>query len=67
LIHLPQGCAFGPRCAYLKQECLREGPSYLIEVEPGHFSRCPFSGDIEFACQFENRVKRDVSSAGMGV
>ena len=38
----------------------------LVEVEPGHFSSCLFAGDIDFICQFENRVTRQAAtSAGV--
>jgi oligopeptide transport system ATP-binding protein len=64
LINLPRGCSFSPRCAYAKPECLESQPP-LVEVEPGHFSSCFFGGDIDFICQFENRVTR--ASAPTGV
>jgi peptide/nickel transport system ATP-binding protein len=39
---VPSGCAFLPRCPVPKQEaCYREEEISLIEVEPGHFVRCP--------------------------
>lgn len=39
LIDLPDGCAFAPRCPHCQAAC-EEGPVPLIEVEPGHPSRC---------------------------
>jgi oligopeptide transport system ATP-binding protein len=57
LIHLPPGCAFHPRCSYARPECQLQVPP-LVDIEGGHLSSCLFSGDIDFVCQFENRVTR---------
>jgi oligopeptide/dipeptide ABC transporter ATP-binding protein len=37
--YLPEGCAFAPRCALATKEC-RAAPIPLLEVSPGHNSRC---------------------------
>jgi peptide/nickel transport system ATP-binding protein/oligopeptide transport system ATP-binding protein len=37
---LPSCCAFEPRCAIRIPACAREFPP-LVEVEPGHWARCP--------------------------
>lgn len=37
---LPPGCPFEARCAYRIQACAKELPP-LVEVELGHFARCP--------------------------
>ena len=37
---LPPGCAFEPRCGLRVPECARAFPA-LIEVEAGHWARCP--------------------------
>jgi len=37
---LPAGCAFEPRCGLRIAECARAFPP-LIEVESGHWARCP--------------------------
>ncbi len=37
---LPAGCAFEPRCGIRIEECARAFPP-LVEVEPGHWARCP--------------------------
>ena len=37
---LPPGCAFEPRCGMRVEACAREFPP-LVEVEPGHWARCP--------------------------
>jgi peptide/nickel transport system ATP-binding protein len=37
---LPPGCPFEPRCDYRIPECASALPP-LVEVEPGHFARCP--------------------------
>ncbi len=39
---VPQGCAFMPRCPVHKRDCCSQaGETELIEVESGHFVRCP--------------------------
>ena len=57
LIHLPAGCSFHPRCAYAKPECQAQIPP-LVDLGDGHHSACLFAGDLDFLCQFENRVTR---------
>jgi oligopeptide/dipeptide ABC transporter ATP-binding protein len=37
---LPRGCAFEPRCALRVAACAQAFPP-LLEVEPGHWARCP--------------------------
>ncbi len=37
----PTGCRFSPRCPIARPECSAQPPS-LLEVEPGHWVRCPF-------------------------
>ena len=37
---LPPGCAFEPRCGIRVEACERQFPP-LLEIEPGHFARCP--------------------------
>jgi peptide/nickel transport system ATP-binding protein len=39
--NFPPGCRFAPRCPVAKAECSKKIPK-LLEVEPGHFVRCPF-------------------------
>ena len=38
LLHLPEGCSFGPRCNQCNEKCSRN--QKLIEVAPGHLVRC---------------------------
>ncbi|WP_179033060.1 ABC transporter ATP-binding protein [Paenibacillus kribbensis] len=38
-LDMPKGCRFAPRCQFAKEICLAEAPE-LVEVEPGHKSRC---------------------------
>jgi peptide/nickel transport system ATP-binding protein len=35
----PEGCRFAARCPFVKTACRAEAPA-LIEVAPGHLSRC---------------------------
>jgi oligopeptide transport system ATP-binding protein len=65
LIHLPPGCPFSPRCAYAKPECQTRVPA-LTEIDREHYSACLFAGDVEFVCQFVNRVKREGADARTG-
>jgi len=37
--HLPQGCAFHPRCLDVIEAC-KNGDIPLFEIAPGHFCRC---------------------------
>lgn len=39
LNHLPEGCRFHPRCKYATEACKHTMPQ-LVEVGPGHYSRC---------------------------
>lgn len=38
---LPRGCPFGPRCKFVTETC-SEISMHLDQVEPGHWSACPF-------------------------
>lgn len=47
LISLPQGCAFQPRCPFVKEECSQRVPD-LAEKSPGHHAACILTGkDME--------------------
>ncbi len=37
--NLPQGCAFAPRCPYVKDDCKKEHVA-MKELSAGHFCRC---------------------------
>ena len=39
LCNLPEGCPFAPRCKFAQDVCRRELPP-LVEIEPGHVTRC---------------------------
>ena len=41
----PKGCRFAPRCPYAKDICLEEEPP-VVEVAPGHFSKCHFAEEL---------------------
>lgn len=43
---LPEGCSFGPRCAFCDKKC-EAGMPELVEVEPGHFVRCFYPGGVK--------------------
>ncbi len=45
LANPPKGCRFAPRCPYAKDICLEEEPP-VIEVAPGHFSKCHFAEEL---------------------
>ena len=38
-MHLPEGCAFSPRCPYATDLCMKKNPA-AVEIEPGHFVKC---------------------------
>ncbi len=46
LNHLPTGCRFHPRCKYATDACRATMPE-LVEVAPGHYSRCLLAGKGE--------------------
>ena len=39
-LHLPPGCAFGPRCPLVEPACLRAEPALVAVDVDGHQSRC---------------------------
>jgi len=39
LTHLPEGCAFAPRCAFAEDQCRRAYPPYE-EKQPAHWAAC---------------------------
>ena len=41
--HIPDGCAFHPRCPLAEEKCSRETPE-LLEIKPGHKVACHFVG-----------------------
>ncbi|MBT3269167.1 ABC transporter ATP-binding protein [Candidatus Poribacteria bacterium] len=43
--NLPPGCAFHPRCPYVRDECREEMPE-LLEIVPAHTSRCHLAGEL---------------------
>ena len=45
LLNPPEGCRFAPRCRYAYEAC-KHVPAFA-EVEPGHFSACHRSPEIE--------------------
>ncbi|MGH8274090.1 MAG: ABC transporter ATP-binding protein [Gammaproteobacteria bacterium] len=45
LAHLPPGCPFAARCAYVKDICRREMPP-LETVSPGHVRACFHGGEL---------------------
>jgi oligopeptide/dipeptide ABC transporter ATP-binding protein len=48
----PSGCRFDPRCGYARLTSNAAGPACaavvppLREIEPGHFVRCHYAGDL---------------------
>jgi len=45
LVALPNYCYYAERCPYKTERCLEEIPD-LIELEPGHYSRCLYAKEI---------------------
>lgn len=43
----PPGCKFHPRCPMRQALCRSEEPP-LRQIEPGHWARCHFAGQLEF-------------------
>ena len=46
LLHLPEGCAFAPRCFKCGAGCSAEVPG-LCEAVPGHFVRCIHATEVQ--------------------
>ena len=44
--NLPSGCHFSPRCSHGQERCKVEKMG-LVEIEPGHFSRCTRFANLE--------------------
>ncbi|MEM7539700.1 MAG: ABC transporter ATP-binding protein [Chloroflexota bacterium] len=44
----PSGCYFHPRCAYAKELCSQQEPTW-DEVSPGHFAKCHFAEELNLA------------------
>jgi len=47
LLNLPSGCRFHPRCPYAQEICSSEIPEF-IEVNPKHYAKCHFAGQLDF-------------------
>jgi oligopeptide/dipeptide ABC transporter ATP-binding protein len=45
LREIPHGCPFDPRCNLRIPECARALPP-LVEIEPGHWARCPIVNPV---------------------
>jgi peptide/nickel transport system ATP-binding protein len=46
LVHLPDGCPFGPRCSMARPDCTRVEPR-LRTIEVGHQAACHFAEELE--------------------
>ncbi len=44
-LDFPSGCKFHPRCPYQQDRCVGEEPE-LRSLEPDHWARCHFAGDL---------------------
>jgi peptide/nickel transport system ATP-binding protein len=50
-LHFPAGCKFHPRCPYNDAaKCTTEEPE-LREVQPGHWVRCHYAGQLDFSAK----------------
>ncbi len=54
LSHLPQGCAFKPRCKFRIPKCEEEPP--LLQVEPDHTSACWRADEVERLTMAEDQT-----------
>jgi peptide/nickel transport system ATP-binding protein len=48
----PSGCYFHPRCAYVKDICKTEEPTFG-EITPGHFVKCHRAGELTLSGALE--------------
>jgi oligopeptide transport system ATP-binding protein len=48
LVNVPSGCSFSPRCPYATERCRTEVPE-IYTFASGHYTRCHYSMDPEFA------------------
>ncbi len=46
-LRFPSGCKFHPRCPFQQDRCVAAEPE-LREIEPGHWARCHFAGELDF-------------------
>jgi peptide/nickel transport system ATP-binding protein len=46
LLNPPPGCKFHPRCPFVQEICKDQEPEYQ-EINPGHFARCHFAGQLD--------------------
>jgi peptide/nickel transport system ATP-binding protein len=44
--HFPAGCKFHPRCPFCQPVCTSHEPE-LRPIEPGHWARCHFAGQLD--------------------
>jgi peptide/nickel transport system ATP-binding protein len=47
ILELPKGCKFSTRCDFVQPMCEETEPG-LREIQPGHFVRCHFAGELSF-------------------
>ena len=43
---IPSGCAFAPRCPFVRDRCRAERPTLVPLAEPGHRARCFFTAEV---------------------
>jgi peptide/nickel transport system ATP-binding protein len=46
-LRFPPGCKFHPRCPWKQAICEKEEPE-LREIQPGHWARCHFAGEVKY-------------------
>jgi peptide/nickel transport system ATP-binding protein len=63
LIHLPPGCAFGPRCPHRLERCVREVPPLADADGSGHRDACLLSLEDKRRLWTERRRRREGAAA----
>ena len=63
LVHVPEGCAFSPRCPYATDVCRTTKPELHV-TKTGHYSLGHFAGDAAFVAKNAPETSRSVKTGG---